>query len=42
MSAASSCVLDHCEPVTEWTTSAVVTIAVVVGVCVWLWVRRAR
>ena len=42
MIAAASCVLDHCEPVTEWTTSAVVTIAVVVGVCVWLWVRRAR
>jgi len=38
----SVCVLDDCQPVTEWTASAVVTIAVVVGVCVWLWVRRDR
>ena len=38
----AGCVLEHCEPVTAWDTSAVVTIAVTVGVCVWLLVRRDR
>jgi len=38
----SACVLDDCQAVTGWTTSAVLTVAVTVGVCVWLWVRRDR
>lgn len=38
----AGCVLDHCEAVTAWDTPAVLTIAVGVGVCVWLWGRRAR